>query len=160
MANLIRREAGAPSLYETRWDPFRVMREMLRWDPFAEMLPAEAETKFVPHFEVKETKNEYVFKADLPGIAEKDLEISLSGNRLTVSGKREAEKREEEERFYAYERIYGSFTRSFTLPDGADAEHVKADLKNGVLTLVVPKMPEVKPKKIAVSGEPSKAAKA
>jgi HSP20 family protein len=160
MANLIRREAGTPSLFEGRWDPFRVMREMLRWDPFVEALPTEIEPTFVPRFEVKEAKEAYIFKADLPGVEEKDLDISLTGNRLTVNGKREAEKRTEEERYYAYERTYGSFTRSFTLPDGADAEHVKAELKNGVLTLVVPKVPEHQPKKIALRGEGGKAIKA
>ena len=153
MANLIRREAGAPTVSENRWDPFRVMRELMKWDPFAEMLPEAVEPTFVPRFEVKETKDSFVFKADLPGIEEKDLEVTLAGNRLTVNGKREAEKRTEEERYYAYERTYGSFTRSFTLPEGADAEHVQADLKSGVLTLVVPKMPEHQPKKIALKGD-------
>jgi HSP20 family protein len=99
---------------------------------------------------VKETKDAYVFKADLPGIREEDLDISLTGNRLTVSGKREEEKREEDDRFYAYERSYGSFSRSFTLPEGIDVEHAQADLNDGVLTVSVPKKPEVKPKKIEV----------
>jgi HSP20 family protein len=150
MANLIRREPELPATLESRWDPFRVMRELIHWEPFGEMLP---EATFVPRFEVKESKESYTFKADLPGIEEKYLDITLTGNRLTLSGKREAEKKSEDERFYAYERSYGSFTRAFTLPEGADAEHAQAELKNGVLTVVIPKMPEHQPKKITLKGE-------
>jgi HSP20 family protein len=129
------------------------MRDLMRWDPFAEMFPTvnrlESVT-FAPRFEVKETKDAYVFKGDLPGIDEKDLDITLTGNRLTVSGKREAEQRQENDTYYAYERSYGSFSRSFTLPEGADFEHCEADLSNGVLTLSVPKRPEHQPKKISL----------
>jgi HSP20 family protein len=107
---------------------------------------------FSPRFEVKETKNAYVFKADLPGLEEKDLEITVTGSRVTVSGKREAENKNEGETYYAYERSYGSFSRSFTLPEGADADHAEADLRNGVLTLSIPKLPEHQPKKISVKG--------
>ncbi|HYG68700.1 MAG TPA: Hsp20/alpha crystallin family protein, partial [Anaeromyxobacteraceae bacterium] len=116
---------------------------------------------FVPSFEVKETKDAYVFKADLPGIREEDLDINLTGNRLTVSGKREEEKRSEEERYYAYERSYGSFSRSFTLPEGVDAEHVDAELRDGVLTVRIAKRPEVQPKRIEVKKlSPTKGEKA
>jgi HSP20 family protein len=129
----------------------RIVRELMGWDPFAEMLPVAGETlAFTPRFEVKETKDAYVFKADLPGIDEKDLDITLTGNRLTVSGKREAEAKEESDRYYAFERSYGSFTRSFTLPEGADAEHADADLKNGVLVVSISKKPEHQPRKISL----------
>ncbi len=150
MANLIRRsEAGAP--LASRWaDPFEMMRDLMRWDPFAELGAVGPEVGFVPSFEVKETKEAYVFKADLPGIQESDLDISLTGNRLTVSGKREEEKREEDDRYFAFERSYGGFSRSFTLPEGVDLEHAEAGLTNGVLTVTLPKKPEVKPKKIEV----------
>jgi HSP20 family protein len=149
MANLIRRsETGA--LEPSRLiDPFDVMNELMRWDPFRELgVVSNRSVAFVPTFEVKETKDGYVFKADLPGIKEKDLDISLTGNRLTVAGRREEEQRQEEERYFAYERSYGSFSRSFTLPEGVDAENVQAELKDGVLTLNVAKKPEVKAKKI------------
>jgi HSP20 family protein len=142
----------------TVWDPFRMMREVLRWDPFRDVEPAFAAAypAFAPNFDVKETKDAYVFRADLPGVNQEDLEISLTGNRLSISGHREQEKREQNETYYATERSYGSFSRSFTLPDGTDAEHVTADLKNGVLVLNIPKKPEVQPKKIAI-GEGGKA---
>jgi HSP20 family protein len=128
------------------------MRELMSWDPFREMAPFALQQLpgFAPSFEVKETKESYLFKADLPGVKESDLEITMTGNRLSVSGKREAEKQEQHEHYYAYERSYGSFNRSFTLPDGIDSSAIHADLKDGVLSLLVKKIPEAQPKKIAL----------
>lgn len=161
--NIVRKPAQAPAA-ATEWDPFRMVRDFIRWDPFREMAPLAFETsklQFMPDFDVKETPTAYVFKADLPGIKEKDVEISLVGTRLTVSGKREEEKKEETATYYACERSYGSFTRSFTLPEGCDAEHVVAEMKEGVLTLTLPKKPEVQPKKIPITPEvPAAKAKA
>jgi HSP20 family protein len=155
MSNIIvkKENGGAVPARMTEWDPFRAARELFRWDPFHEMAPFGFLTEgapFTPAFEVKETKESYLFKADLPGVKEADLDITRTGNRLTVSGKREAEKEERAETYYAYERSYGSFTRSFTLPEGIDGEHIRADLKDGVLTLVIPKTPEAQPKKISL----------
>jgi HSP20 family protein len=137
------------------WDPFRLMREMLRWDPFRELAPypTKEQLRFSPSFDVKETPEGFVFKADLPGIKEQDLEISLTGKRLNVTGKREVEERKEGEHFYSFERSYGSFSRTFTLPDGVQADKVHAELKDGVLTLMLPKKTEVKPKKIDIKVE-------
>jgi len=137
------------------WDPFEMMQDLMRWDPFREMsrrVLGEEPAAFNPTFDVKETKDSYVFRADLPGVKEDDLDISLTGNRLAITGHRQAENKEEGEQFYAYERSYGSFSRSFTLPEGIDAEHVQADLKDGVLSVVLPKKPEVQPKRIALKG--------
>jgi len=154
MANLIRRTEQPQGVVTGQWEPLRLMRDLMNWDPFGEMFPTTASRLegpiFAPRFEVKETKDAYVFKADLPGIEEKDLEITLTGNRITVSGKREAERYEESDTYYTCERSYGSFSRSFTLPEGADFEHCEADLKHGVLTLAVHKKPEHQPKKISV----------
>jgi HSP20 family protein len=142
---------------EATWDPWRTMRALLSWDPFREMasLPVidERGAIFAPAFDVKETKDSYLFKADVPGMQDKDLEVTITGNRLTVGGKREEEREDKSERYYAYERSYGSFSRSFTLPDGADVEKLRASLEHGVLTVAVPKKPEVQPKKIAVKTE-------
>jgi HSP20 family protein len=140
--------------------PFRTLRELLAWDPFQEMAPmlsVEAQ-KVLPPFEVRETKDRFVFLADLPGIEAKDIEILLTGNRLTINGVRtdKVEKGEEGE-YYARERTYGRFTRSFTLPEGADLSAVQAHLGSGVLTIVFPKVAAVQPKKIPVVVE--KAAK-
>jgi HSP20 family protein len=130
----------------------RVMRDLMNWDPFREMSAygAPITSGFIPCFEVKETKDGYLFRADVPGVREADLDITVTRNRLTVSGKREADKEEAADTFYAYERSYGSFTRSFTLPEGVDASGVHADLRDGVLTLVVKKTLEAQPKKIPI----------
>jgi HSP20 family protein len=138
----------------------RLFEPFFAWDPFAEMaeLPAyEMKTAFMPAFDVKETKDRFLFKADMPGIKEADLEINLTGDRLCIAGKREMEKKEEKETYYAYERTYGSFSRAFTLPTGVDVEHIKAELKDGVLTVMLPKLPEAQPKKIELKSEKVKA---
>lgn len=134
------------------WDPSQMIRNFFGWDPFREMVPSlfEVERTFAPAFEVKENPEGYLFKADLPGIKEQDIAIQLSGNRLNITGKREAEKREQNETYYCYERTYGSFARSFTLPPGCDGDHVKAELRDGVLTVAVPKKAEALPKKVAI----------
>jgi HSP20 family protein len=156
MADIVKKDNGG-AMQMTAWDPFRMMREMLRWDPFREMAPmapmpgAFAERDWVPAFEVRENKDGYVFKADLPGIKQEDIEVSLTGNRLTIAGKREHEKETKDDTFYTYERSYGSFSRAFTLPDGIDTEHLKSELKDGVLTIAVPKKPEAQAKKIPIA---------
>jgi len=163
MANVAvqKKENGETAAVARRdWDPFRLMRDMLRWDPFREMAPALSieVPSYSPAFEVKETKESFVFKADVPGTKEQDIEVNVAGNRLTISGKREAEKEDKGDTFYTYERSYGSFTRTFTLPDQTDGEHVKAELKNGELTVVVPKTPAAVAKRIPVaSGDKPKA---
>jgi HSP20 family protein len=136
-----------------RFAPFRMMRELMNWDPFREIMPVLPEpltAEFAPAFDIKETKDAYIFKADVPGVKESDLEVMVSGNRLTVSGKREDTKEEKGDRYYAYERSYGSFTRAFTLPEGVDTGSCQADLKDGVLTLTVQKTAQAQAKKIPV----------
>jgi len=91
-----------------------------------------------------------VVKADLPGIKEENLEVHVSGNMLTIAGNRDEEHREENDRYYATERSYGRFTRTFSLPEGVDIDRVQANLDSGVLTVSVPKRPEVQPKKISI----------
>jgi HSP20 family protein len=154
MANLMRREGREPSRSTTpeyRWDPFRVMDALFRFDPFrGEWGGLTQGAEFMPRFDVKETKDAYVIKADLPGVKEDDLNVSVNGSMLTISGKREEEHRDEGDRYYAIERGYGEFARSFTLPDGVDADNVSAELKNGELTLRLPKKPEAQPKKITI----------
>jgi HSP20 family protein len=153
MANLTVNKTTAPVGSGYSWDPLHTLREMMRWDPFREIapvLPKDRMLDFDAAFEVKETKEAYLFKADVPGIKENDLVINLTGNRLTVSGKREAEKHQENETYFSYERSYGSFTRSFTLPEGIDGDQISANLKDGVLTISVPKKPEAQPKKVSI----------
>ena len=163
MANIaVRKENEArPALaptWEPRWEPFRMMRDLMNWDPFREITPffPQAPTGFAPSFEIKETKDAYLFKADLPGVKESDLEVTATGNRLTVSGKREAEKEEQTDTYYTCERTYGEFTRAFTLPEGVDMNSVHAELNQGVLTVAIKKAPEAQPKKIAVQSAAKK----
>jgi HSP20 family protein len=94
-----------------------------------------------PDFEVRETDDAIVLKGDMPGVKEQDIDVSLSGNSLQISGKREREEEAEEGTVYTYEREYGQFSRSFTLPESADLDKVRCDLKDGVLNIVVPKKP-------------------
>jgi HSP20 family protein len=133
------------------WEPFRVIGDLMAWDPFREMTPLTTMPQaFMPSFEIKETKEAYVFKADVPGVKRDDIAVSLTGTRLTVSGKREEERKEQGDTFYAYERTYGDFQRAFTLPENVDGDAVNADLDGGVLTITVRKKPEAVAKKIEV----------
>ena len=146
MANLVKRSNGDDqntAMTQPRdLDPVRLVREFLRWDPFREMLPYATVDRnlFTPAFEVAEHKDRFVFKADMPGVPEDNLDIKITGNRLQISGKRENEHEDRADSYYACERSYGEFTRVFTLPpDQADLDHVQAELKHGVLQIVVPK---------------------
>ncbi len=134
----------SPARYVTR-DPFQVARELIGWDPF---FSARQVSAYVPAFEVRETNEAFVLKADVPGVAEADLDIAIHNNLLTISGTRRAEERNEGDSFALYERQYGSFSRSFSLPDTADANRVEAKLEVGVLTLTIWKKAEAKPRKI------------
>jgi len=158
MANItVRRENGnrpgsSASVAPLRWEPARLLRDLMSWDPFSEMAPLlpQVPSGFIPQFEVKEGKDNYVFKADVPGIKESDLQVNVTGNRLSVSGKREAEQQEQADTFYAYERSFGEFSRTFTLPDGVDMSNVSAELKDGVLTVTVKKSPGQSPKRVEI----------
>jgi HSP20 family protein len=150
MALVTRNGNGNSNTAATRYvprDPFQVARELLSWDPF---FGARQVSAFVPAFEVKETTEAFILKADIPGVAESDLDIAVHSNVLTVSGTRHAEDRKEGDSFALYERQYGSFSRSFSLPDTADGDRVEAKLDAGVLTLTIWKKAEAKPRKIAV----------
>ena len=136
MANIGRWQAADPSRY---------------WDPFGEMESMRA--SFSPSVEVKETRDAFMFDADVPGLKEGDVDISVVGNRLTFSGKRDEEQRQEDDRYYAYERSYGAFTRTFTLPESADLEHIEAHMSSGVLHVKVPKKPEVQPRKVTIGSQ-------
>ncbi len=143
------------------FDPFQAMQQMVQnvfglgaLAPWFERgfrsYERGGEGMYIPAFDVKERADAYVIEADLPGVKESDLDIKLSGYRLTISGKREESRREEGESFYSYERQSGSFGRTFLLPEDVDAEHVSADLDKGVLSVVVPKREAAKPRKISL----------
>ena len=128
-------------------DPFAMARELLSWDPF---FTGRTPSAFAPAFEVKETPETFVLKADLPGVSEADLDIAVHNNVLSVTGSRAAEERKDGEAYALYERQFGSFTRSFQLPELADGERIEAKLEHGVLTLTIGKRAEARPRKIAL----------
>jgi len=106
----------------------------------------------IPAMDVSEDANSYKLTAELPGMEEKDVEVALSDDLLTLKGVKKYEEKRDEKNYTLTERSYGSFERSFTLPDGVDRDKVSAEFAKGVLTITLPKLPEAKvePKKIAV----------
>jgi HSP20 family protein len=108
---------------------------------------------WIPAMDVNETKDELILTAELPGLNQENVEIELENNILTISGHKEEEIREETERSHLYERRYGSFQRSFTLPRTVKGDSIEATFKNGVLTVHMPKVPEAKGRKILVKAE-------
>jgi HSP20 family protein len=156
MTNLVIRKVPVPlpSMAERIWDPLRAIRALLVRDPLAAVVRAgqPSELELSPAFDVMETRDSYELKADVPGIKEADLEVSVTGQDLAVSGIRETETEEDGDHYWTYERSSGAFTRTFSVP-GADAEHVRASLDRGVLSIRVPKKPEAQTRKIAVNAE-------
>jgi HSP20 family protein len=154
MTNLVRRNHDSRGIATNgtnpTWDAFRMMDALLGWDPLREETRVSNQSTFAPSFDVEELKDAYLLKADLPGLTEADVDVTVMGNALTISGKREAGQEREGQRYYAIERGYGAFSRTFSLPDGANLDELSANLKNGVLTLHVPKRPEVQPRKISL----------
>jgi HSP20 family protein len=106
---------------------------------------------FVPAADVYEDEHNITLKLEVPGISEKELDIRLENNTLTVRGERKLEKEEKEENFHRIERSYGSFVRSFTLPNTVSSENVDASYENGVLKIQLAKREEAKPKQIKVN---------
>jgi len=142
----------------TRWDPFREfttlqdrMNRLFR-DSFSEGRDeALTTTSFAPAVDVYEDEHQITLKIEVPGIEEKDIDVRIENNTLTVHGERKFEKEEKEENYRRIERQYGSFTRSFTLPTTVDAEKVMANYDKGVLKISLVKKAEAKPKQIKVS---------
>ena len=106
--------------------------------------------EFLPSLEVKEDENQFTLRLDAPGMDRKDLDISVSGNTLTIKGERKSEEQKKEKGYFYSERQYGAFQRSIELPTEVDAEKVGANYKDGVLELVLPKSDKAKPKQIKV----------
>ncbi len=115
------------------------------WDRKAEALEA-----WEPAVDIFETEKEFVLKAELPEVDPKDVKATVEGNILTLTGERKREKEIKEENYHRTERFYGSFTRTFVLPDTVDREKIKATFKDGVMRLELPKREEVKPKEIEI----------
>jgi len=143
----------------TRWEPFRefatlqdrmnrLFRESLNEDGREEALLTSS---FAPAVDVYEDEHNVTLKIEVPGIDEKDIDVRIENNTLTVHGERKIEKEEKEENYRRVERQYGSFTRTFTVPTTVDSEKVSATYDKGVLKIVLPKKAEAKPKQIKVN---------
>jgi HSP20 family protein len=150
-----------------RWEPFRgaaTLQEQVN-RLFGNVLEHSGEesnlTSWAPAVDIYETEHELVVKADLPEVDPKELDIRVENNLLTIRGERKFEKKVNEDNYLRVERAYGSFSRSFSLANTVNADAIKADYQNGVLTLTIPKREEAKPKQIKVNvGAPAVAAAA
>src|SRR5229473_7115101 len=141
----------------TRWEPFRGVSTLQdQINRVFEGLTAgagndSALTTWSPAVDIYETEHELVVKADLPDVNEKDLDIRVENNVLTIRGERKFENSVSEDNYLRIERACGAFSRSFSLPNTVDPDAIKAEYRNGVLTVHVPKREEAKPKQIKVS---------
>jgi len=142
---------------------------LVHWDPFAEMqslfapmlsrstglLPrlsrdGDLTVEWSPSADISETDKEYIIRAALPGIKKENIEVNLREGLITIAGDRKQEKEEKDEKFHRVESIYGSFTRSFSLPDNIKADAVRSDYKDGILSVHIPKAEKERPKQILV----------
>jgi HSP20 family protein len=163
MANITRRD---PFGGLTRWDPIAELQDRVNqlfsqtstpfWRLGRGAEPSLAAPHFVPMVDVYEDQHDIVLTAELPGIDQDDLNITVENGVLTLSGERKMENEEKRENFQRIERSYGRFTRSFTLPPTVDEDEVKAEFANGVLKISLGKREEAKPKQVKVEvGKPT-----
>jgi HSP20 family protein len=149
-----------------RWEPARelntIQSEMNRLfnSFFDSPTPSNGASlrRWIPAMDLSESEQEFVLRADLPGLGENDVKIELEDNVLTVSGERKSEHEERKEGYYRVERASGKFSRSLTLPEGVDPEKINASFENGVLEVRIPKPEQRQPHKVAISvggGEPN-----
>jgi len=149
------------------WRPFRgeltpMRREMDElWNRFFGEAPfyRSLAEEWSPSIDLSETKDSLVVKAELPGLDVKDVEVSISGNLLTIRGEKKKEEEEKDEHHYRSERYYGSFQRVFQLPTNVKADKVGASFDKGVLKVTLPKVEEAKKKQIEVKVKEEKKAK-
>ena len=142
-----------------KWDPWRDIDDM--FDRYTRQvgLPRSGSQEVVttgdwtPRVDIAETDKEFVIKAEIPEVKKEDVKVTVDSGVLTIRGERKQEKEEEGKKFHRVERRYGSFTRSFTLPDNIDENTIKASFNEGMLKLQIPKTEEVKPKAIEVKVE-------
>ncbi len=142
----------------TRWDPFKDLMRLqdelnkLFEDQIARRIGGEEiyPSSWMPPVDIYEDENNITVRADLPGMDQKDIEVKVENNNLIIKGEKKFEDEEKRDNYHRIERFYGTFQRSFILPDTVNVDKVKAVYKNGVLEVTVPKKPEKKPKQIKV----------
>ena len=141
----------------TRWDPFRNLSTLqdqvnrLFESSFKGNSENSALTTWAPAVDIYETENELVIKAELPEVVEKDIDVRVENNMLTIRGERKFEQSVKEDNYLRVERAYGSFSRSFSLPNTVNTEGIEATYKDGVLKVVLPKRAESKPKQVKIN---------
>ncbi len=158
----IARQPDRDPFFQLHREIGRLFDDMLRGFGPMRGLPAERSATLTPSVDICETNDALQIRADLPGVAEKDVDVTLDRDMLTIRGERKAESEEKQPDYHMMERSHGSFMRSFRLPFAADAGKVAATLKNGVLTVTVPKPSEAqqRERRIAVKGEAAGSAQA
>ncbi len=141
----------------TRWDPFHNLSALqeqvnrLFDSKFSQNGEISTLSAWAPSVDIYGTENELVIKADLPGATEKDLDVRVENNMLTIGGERKFEQEVKEENYLRMERSYGSFHRTFSLPNTVDTQAIQAKYTDGVLTVTLPKRAESKPKQVKVN---------
>ena len=144
-----------------RWEPFRELASLSELSRVMNGLLEEQASKapqaWVPPLDVWETNDEIVYAFDLPGIPESEISLEVQDDTLTVAAQRERVAQESGDRFFRFERRYGSFTRAVGLPQGVDEGKIRADYRDGVLEVHVPKPEEQKPRRIPLGGNGAKA---
>src|SRR5437867_5292833 len=143
----------------TRWEPFREMEEFqnrlstLFGRPLRRTNGREEITlpEWTPLADITEDDKEYLIKAELPEMKKEDVKVTVENGVLTISGERKFEKEEKKKKYHRVERGYGTFVRTFALPEDADADRVKAQFKQGILEVHLPKNEKAKPKQIEVN---------
>lgn len=139
-----------------KWNPFRELEQMqarlnrMLGEPGPRFDEPFAFADWAPAVDIQETENEFAVKADLPEVRKEDIKVELADGVLTIEGERKKEKEEKGKKFHRIERQYGQFIRRFALPTEIDAAKVKADFKDGVLNVHVPKSPNGKPKSVEI----------
>jgi HSP20 family protein len=141
-----------------RWEPFRELaalqndmgRLMSTFVGQGQVNSENGERSWMPAVDVWETDNELVYAFDIPGISEDEISVEYDDGALTVSGQRERTEQREDDRFYRYERRFGSFSRTVGLPQGVEEDAIRADYRNGVLEIHVPKPEAPKPRRIQI----------
>lgn len=144
-----------------KWDPWREIEDMFDRYTRAIGMPRRtgsgseiaAVTDWSPQVDIAEAPNEFTIKAEIPEVNKDDVKITIDNGVVTIRGERKQEKEEKDKKFHRIERFYGSFSRSFSLPDNVNGSTAKATFKDGVLTLQIPKTAETKPKGIEVKVE-------
>lgn len=141
-----------------RWNPLREIEDI--FDTSRQLGPhrlrmrdLESTAEWAPKVDIAETDQEFIIKAEIPDVKKDDVKVTVENGALTIHGERKQEKEEKGKKFHRIERYYGSFTRSFTLPDNVDATKIKASFKDGMLNLHIEKTEEAKPKAIDVKIE-------